>query len=122
MARHLFAVGRLTYHRLGCALKCGGCSEIWSNGRVRTHKGALVALNAGVCVPHRNFDGDAALFVLGGAKWEHSVVAKCANGELVAVQCGHGTQYVRNKRRDFSFCRYSLVRGNTPRLWIMDFF
>ena len=65
------------------------------------HEGAAVALDAGVGLPRRRRDGDAALLVGGEAHVDDTVLVarKRAHGKLVAFLGVHGTQDVRNYGR-----------------------
>ena len=65
------------------------------------HEGAAVALDAGVGLPRRRRDGDAALLVGGEAHVDDAILVarKRAHRKLVAFLGVHGTQDVRNYGR-----------------------
>ena len=56
-----------------------------ADGRVRADRHALQALDAGLLVPHRNFQREIALFVLRRGGRERAVVRERAHRQVVAV-------------------------------------
>ena len=71
--------------RRGLAIRIFGIVDLGADRGVRAHERALVALNAGLCIPYRDFRGDVTLFVLGRPYRERTISRHRRNGEHVAT-------------------------------------
>src|SRR6185436_14958307 len=80
--------------------------DLYTHYRVRAYHGALAALDAGFCVPHRNFERDVTFFPFARGGWISAVSGESAHGNLVSVAGVYCAEHialvlvrVRGKRR-----------------------
>jgi hypothetical protein len=73
--------------------------DLTADGSVRADSRTLTALDTGVRIPDRDFEGQVTLFVLGGTGWEGTVDRHLAGGQVVAIAGDDLSEDVLNEFR-----------------------
>ncbi len=70
---------------LRSAFEQGRIVDLLADDCMRANKGAFTTLDADLFVPDRDFEGDVAFLVLGGAGGVGAVIGQHANRQIVAI-------------------------------------